>query len=68
MYLSVNMYVVKRTERIVISDTYSLHQYSHKAKNLYNYASYICSFLDNETIGKHTNYLGRRIKRGLFRS
>ena len=27
-----------------------------------------CSFLDNETIEKHENYLGKRIKRGLFRS
>jgi transposase, IS605 orfB family len=27
-----------------------------------------CSFLDNETIGKQKNYLGKRIKRGLFRS
>ena len=28
----------------------------------------ICSFLDNEKIGKHKTYLGKRIKRGLFRS
>ena len=27
-----------------------------------------CSFLDNETVEKHENYLGKRIKRGLFRS
>ena len=27
-----------------------------------------CSFLDNETIEKQENYLGKRIKRGLFRS
>jgi transposase, IS605 orfB family len=27
-----------------------------------------CSFLDNETIGKQESYLGKRIKRGLFRS
>ena len=27
-----------------------------------------CSFLDNETIGKQENYLGKRIKRGLFKS
>ena len=27
-----------------------------------------CSFLDNEVITKHPNYLGRRLKRGLFRS
>nr|DAK44531.1 MAG TPA: endonuclease [Herelleviridae sp.] len=27
-----------------------------------------CSFLDNETIEEHENYLGKRIKRGLFRS
>ena len=27
-----------------------------------------CSFLDNETIEKHDNYLGKRIKRGLFKS
>ena len=27
-----------------------------------------CSFLDNETIEKHENYLGKRVKRGLFRS
>ena len=27
-----------------------------------------CSFLDNETVGKHPTYNGRRIKRGLFRS
>lgn len=25
-----------------------------------------CSFLDNESIGKHKTYLGKRIKRGLF--
>jgi len=27
-----------------------------------------CSFLDNEVIGKHEEYLGKRIKRGLFKS
>jgi putative transposase len=27
-----------------------------------------CSFLDNETIGKHDDYKGSRIKRGLFKS
>ncbi len=27
-----------------------------------------CSFLDNEPIKKHTTYLGRRVKRGLFKS
>jgi len=27
-----------------------------------------CSFLDNESIGKHDDYLGKRIKRGLFKS
>lgn len=27
-----------------------------------------CSFLDNESIEKHERYLGKRIKRGLFRS
>jgi putative transposase len=27
-----------------------------------------CSFLDNEPIGKHESYMGKRIKRGLFRS
>ena len=27
-----------------------------------------CSFLDNETVEKHESYLGKRIKRGLFRS
>ena len=27
-----------------------------------------CSFLDNEPIEKHENYLGKRIKRGLFKS
>jgi putative transposase len=27
-----------------------------------------CSFLDNEPIKKHDSYLGKRIKRGLFRS
>ena len=27
-----------------------------------------CSFLDNEDVCKHDNYLGKRIKRGLFRS
>lgn len=27
-----------------------------------------CSFLDNEPIGKHVYYAGKRIKRGLFRS
>ena len=25
-----------------------------------------CSYLDNEIIGKHENYLGKRVKRGLF--
>ena len=25
-----------------------------------------CSFLDNEVIGKHDQYLGKRITRGLF--
>ena len=27
-----------------------------------------CSFLDNEEIKKHSNYMGKRIKRGLFKS
>jgi len=27
-----------------------------------------CSFLDQEAIGKHGRYLGKRVKRGLFRS
>ena len=27
-----------------------------------------CSFLDNETIGEHETYLGKRIKRGIFKS
>ena len=27
-----------------------------------------CSFLDNEPIKKHKNYLGKRVKRGLFQS
>ena len=25
-----------------------------------------CSFLDREKISKHNNYVGRRVKRGLF--
>ncbi len=32
-----------------------------------NYTSK-CSFLDNEPIQKHSKYLGRRIKRGMFQS
>lgn len=27
-----------------------------------------CSFLDNETLEKHESYLGKRVKRGLFKS
>ena len=27
-----------------------------------------CSFLDGETIGKHSKYKGKRIQRGLFRA
>jgi putative transposase len=27
-----------------------------------------CSFLDNEAICKHSNYLGKKVKRGLFKS
>lgn len=27
-----------------------------------------CSFIDNEIIGKHEEYLGKRIHRGLFKS
>jgi len=27
-----------------------------------------CSFLDNEEIKKHSNYLGKRVKRGLFKT
>jgi len=27
-----------------------------------------CPFLDNESIGHHDTYMGRRIKRGIFRS
>ena len=27
-----------------------------------------CSFLDNEKIGKQSTYLGRRVKRGLFKT
>jgi putative transposase len=27
-----------------------------------------CSFLDNEPIGKHKSYMGRRVKRGLYKS
>jgi len=32
-----------------------------------NYTSK-CSFLDNEPIGKHTTYVGKRISRGLFKT
>ena len=32
-----------------------------------NYTSK-CSFLDNEPVKKHPTYLGRRVKRGLFKS
>ena len=28
----------------------------------------ICSFLDDESISKSNNYLGKRVKRGLFKS
>lgn len=52
-----------------------INQIKYKAK-LYNIdvieteESYTskCSFIDKEEIGKHENYLGKRIKRGLFRS
>lgn len=27
-----------------------------------------CSFMDNEPIKKHTEYVGKRIKRGLFKT
>lgn len=27
-----------------------------------------CSFLDREPVGKHEQYLGKRVKRGLFRA
>ena len=27
-----------------------------------------CSFLDNEVICKHDNYLGKRVKRGLYKT
>jgi IS605 OrfB family transposase len=27
-----------------------------------------CSFMDNEPIKKHTNYVGKRVKRGLFQT
>ena len=39
-------------------------------KVIFNEESYTskCSFFDNEEIMKHENYLGRRIKRGLFRT
>jgi putative transposase len=37
---------------------------------IYNEESYTskCSFLDNESIERHDNYVGKRVKRGLFRS
>ena len=28
----------------------------------------LCSFIDNEIVGKHDNYQGKRIKRGLFKT
>ena len=33
--------MVKRTERIWLQSSYNLMQFSHKAKNLYNYANFI---------------------------
>jgi putative transposase len=36
-------------------------------KNEESYTSK-CSFIDGEEIKKHTKYLGKRIKRGLFKS
>lgn len=39
-------------------------------KVIFNEESYTskCSFFDNEEIQKHENYLGKRVKRGLFRT
>lgn len=28
----------------------------------------LCSFVDNEIVGKHDNYQGKRVKRGLFKT
>lgn len=42
----------------------------HGIKVIFNEESYTskCSFFDNEEIKKHENYLGKRIKRGLFKT
>lgn len=52
-----------------------IHQIEYKAEEvginvICNEESYTskCSFLDNEPICKHKEYVGRRIKRGLFKS
>ena len=51
-----------------------IHQLKYKGKEGINVIeieeSYTskCSFIDNESIEKHEEYLGQRIKRGLFKS
>ncbi len=55
-YLLTNMVQYKGDEAGI---TVKLQEESHTSK---------CSFLDNESIEHHEKYMGKRIKRGLFRS
>ncbi len=55
-YLLTNMIQYKGDEAGI---TVKLQEESHTSK---------CSFLDNESIEHHEKYMGKRIKRGLFRS
>jgi putative transposase len=67
----------KRTnQKFVFIPYYKLKQkLEHKCKE--NFINFIvqeesytskCSFLDNEPVKKHKNYLGSRVKRGLFKT
>lgn len=72
-----NINIGKRNNQNFVSIPFAklISQIQYKAeeigiKVICNEESYTskCSFLDNESIGKHEIYHGKRVKRGLFRS
>lgn len=72
---SVNMGKKNNQTFVAIPHSQFIHMIEYKAKLVgievitreESYTSK-CSFLDDESIQKHTDYLGRRVKRGLFKS
>jgi putative transposase len=55
-------------EKMLFILTYKCEKYGINIKTHEESYTSKCSFLDNEVIGKHENYLGKRVKRGLFKS